>query len=84
MERLSCEYEAAVRRMDALLGVGRCCDLIARNLWIGGRRARAWVIDGYGKDEILERMYQRVSRVCSWLYISRCKLTCRSLLGNHH
>ena len=56
MERLSCEYEAAVRRMDALLGVGRCCDLIARNLWIGGRRARAWVIDGYGKDEILERM----------------------------
>ena len=39
-----------------MLGVGRSCDLVSRDYIIGGRRARIWVIDGYGKDEILERM----------------------------
>lgn len=56
MEQLSSHYEDNVRYMDTLLGVGRCCDLVARDLVIGGRKARIWVIDGYGRDNILERM----------------------------
>ena len=56
MEQLSSHYGDNVRYMDALLGVGRCCDLVARDLVIGGRKARLWVIDGYGRDAILERM----------------------------
>lgn len=56
MEQLSIHYGDNVRRMDELLGVGRSCDLVSRDLVIGGRRARLWVIDGYGRDAILERM----------------------------
>lgn len=56
MEKLSVSYEENVRRMDEILGVGRCCDVVSRNLRIGGRRGRIWVIDGYGQDAILERM----------------------------
>ncbi|WP_295582937.1 spore germination protein [uncultured Oscillibacter sp.] len=56
MEKLSDNYMDNVRRMDGLLGVGRCCDVVNRDYVIGGRRARLWVIDGYGKDNILERM----------------------------
>ena len=56
METLSDDYMENVRSLDAILGVGRSCDLVNRNYIIGGRRARLWVIDGYGKDETLERM----------------------------
>jgi stage V sporulation protein AF len=56
MEELSLLYGDNVRRMDQLLGAGRNCDMVARNFCIGGRRGRIWVIDGYGRDPILERM----------------------------
>lgn len=56
METLSDDYMENVRCLDEILGVGRSCDLVNRNYIIGGRRARLWVIDGYGKDETLERM----------------------------
>ncbi|MCI8813554.1 MAG: spore germination protein [Oscillibacter sp.] len=56
MEDLSKNYGENVRRFNNVLGVGRSCDLVSRDYIIGGRRARIWVIDGYGKDEILERM----------------------------
>ena len=46
--------------LDALLGVGRSYDVIARDLWIGSRRGRLYVIDGYGDDGVIER-------VCSFL-----------------
>ncbi len=56
MEDLSKNYGENVQRFNNVLGVGRSCDLVSRDYIIGGRRARIWVIDGYGKDEILERM----------------------------
>ena len=56
MEKLSLHYQDNVRRFDQLLGVDRSCDVVSRDYVIGGRRARLWVIDGYGKDETLERM----------------------------
>ena len=56
MEKLSSNYTDNVRLFDETLGVGRSCDVVSRDYVIGGRRARLWVIDGYGKDETLERM----------------------------
>ncbi len=56
MEELSTIYEDNVRWFNETLGVGRCCDLVSRDLCIGGRRARIWVVDGFGGDAILERM----------------------------
>lgn len=56
MEKLSSNYWENVRWFDKTLGVGRSCDIVNRDFLIGGRRARIWVIDGYGKDETLERI----------------------------
>ena len=56
MEKISNDYRENVRVLDGLLGVGRCCDMVSRDYLIGGRRARLWVVDGFGSDSILERM----------------------------
>lgn len=56
MEKLSENYMENVRLFDKAIGVGRSVDAVSRDYVIGGRRARIWVIDGYGKDETLERM----------------------------
>lgn len=56
MEKLSTGYQDNVTRLNDLLGVGRCCDMVSRDFIIAGRRARIWVVDGYGTDAILERM----------------------------
>ena len=56
MEQLSANFADNVRWFNEVLGVGRSCDLVNRDLVIGGRRARIWVIDGFGGDAILERI----------------------------
>ena len=56
MEPLTENYQENVRRLDATLGVGRSCDLISRDLVIGSRRARLWLVDGFGLDVVIERM----------------------------
>ena len=56
MGTLSDNYMDNVRLFDEALGVGRSVDMVSRDYIIGGRRARLWVVDGYGKDETLERM----------------------------
>ena len=56
MEKISIDYRENVRVLDGLLGVGRSCDMVSRDYLIGGRRARLWVVDGFGSDSILERM----------------------------
>ena len=56
MEKISNDYRENIRVLDALLGVGRSCDMVSRDYLIGGRRARLWVVDGFGSDSILERM----------------------------
>lgn len=56
MEKISNDYRENVRVLDGLLGVGRSCDMVSRDYLIGGRRARIWVVDGFGSDSILERM----------------------------
>ena len=56
MDCLTADFEENVRTLDALLGVGRCFDMISRDLCVGGKRARLWVVDGYGDDAVIERM----------------------------
>ncbi len=56
MKELSNNYNVNVAYFDKTLGVGRSCDMVSRDFTIAGRKARIWVIDGYGKDTVLERM----------------------------
>ena len=56
METLSSNYQENVTWFNETLGVGRSCDIVSRDYMIGGRRARIWVIDGFGMDGTLERM----------------------------
>ena len=56
MEKLSGNYEEDVHCFDELIGVNRSCDIVSRDFVVGGKRARIWFVDGFGKDEILERM----------------------------
>ncbi|NLU23303.1 MAG: spore germination protein [Clostridiales bacterium] len=49
-------YQERTKRLDALLGVGRSLDMVSRDLVIGTRRARLWVVNGYMEDSLLERM----------------------------
>ena len=56
MDKLSNNYQQNTAWMDRTLGVGRSCDIVSRDFLIGGRRGRIWVVDGYGRDGILERM----------------------------
>ena len=53
MGTLSDNYTENVRLFDEALGVGRSVDMVSRDYVIGGRRARIWVVDGYGLDETL-------------------------------
>ena len=36
MELFSADYEENTRALDDLLGVGRCFDMISRDLYVGG------------------------------------------------
>ena len=56
MEQISMEYQENVRWFDETLGVGKSCDMVSRDFVIGGRRGRIYVVDGYGRDAVLERM----------------------------
>ena len=54
-------YSARTTALDDALGVGRCFDMTARDLTIGGRRARLWVVNGYAQEGVLERI------IAQWL-----------------
>lgn len=56
MKTISDSFRENVEWFDRTLGVGRSVDLVSRDYLIGGRRGRIWVVDGYGRDGILERM----------------------------
>lgn len=56
MEKLSGNLQADRQELDRLLGVGVNFDVINRDIEIGGRQGRLYVIDGYGDDGVIERM----------------------------
>ena len=56
MGKFSADFEERCCDLDRVLGAGRSYDVICRALCIGGRRAKLWVIDGFGQDAVLERI----------------------------
>ena len=56
MEKLSGNLREDREKLDQLLGVGVNFDIINRDIEIGGRRGRLYVIDGYGDDGVIERI----------------------------
>ena len=50
------DFREKAAALDGLLGVGQCFDMTARDLTIGGRAARLWVVNGYAQEDILERV----------------------------
>ncbi len=50
------EFAARTAALDEALGVGKCFDMTGRDLTIGGRAARLWVVNGYAQENILERI----------------------------
>ena len=47
-------FDTRCAQLDDLLGVGRSFDMVSRELYIGGCRAKMWVVNGYAKDMLLE------------------------------
>ena len=58
------DYDTRTAQLDDLLGVGRNFDMVGREVSVGGRRARLWVVNGYAKDLLLERTMERLRGGC--------------------
>ena len=56
MDTLTNSLSENQRTLDTLLGVGRNYDVINRDLYVGSRKGRLYVIDGYGDDGVIERI----------------------------
>ena len=56
MKQLTKQLKENQEALDTLLGVGRNYDVISRDLTLGSRRGRLYVIDGYGDDGVIERI----------------------------
>ena len=63
MEQITKSLEKNRRILDDKIGVGRNFDVISRDLMIGGRSARLYVLDGYGDDGVIERIVSFLLRV---------------------
>ena len=59
------DYDTRTAQLDDLLGVGRNFDMVGREISVGGRRARLWVVNGYAEDALIERMIGRLLAVGS-------------------
>ena len=57
------DFTASCQRLDALLGVGRNFDVLGRNIAVGQRRGRLWVVVGFVKDELVERLVGNLQRL---------------------
>ena len=59
------DYDTRTAQLDDLLGVGRNFDMVGREISVGGRRGRLWVVNGYAEDALIERMIGRLLAVGS-------------------
>ena len=56
-------FDTKCAQLDDLLGVGRSFDMVSRELYVGGRRAKMWVVNGYAKDILLERAVEKLQEI---------------------
>ena len=59
------DFDTRTAQLDDLLGVGRNFDMVGREVRVGERRARLWVVNGYAEDALIERMIGRLLAVGS-------------------
>ncbi len=57
------DFTTQCQRLDTLLGVGRNFDVLGRNIAVGARRGRLWVVVGFVKDELVERLVGTLQRL---------------------
>ena len=57
------DFTTKCQRLDTLLGVGRNFDVLGRQLTVGSRRGRLWVVVGFVKDELVERLVGNLQRL---------------------
>ena len=57
------DFTTKCQRLDTLLGVGRNFDVLGRNITVGSRRGRLWVVVGFVKDELVERLVGNLQRL---------------------
>ncbi len=53
---LSGNYDQALATLRGRLGVDRSFDIVAKPMRIGGRQATLFLVDGFAKDEVMERI----------------------------
>ena len=56
MEKLSNDYTTDITNLRRLLRIDDNFDILEKRLIIGGQRASLFFIDGFVKDEILEKI----------------------------
>lgn len=56
--KLTADYAENTRRMDDRLRVSESFDVIGRNMTVGNRQARLYFIDGFVKDDLMEKIMQ--------------------------
>ena len=59
MRNNSLFYNTIIPRLDSVLAIDKSFDLIHRKLAIGGRDATIYFIDGFVKDEVLQKLLQQ-------------------------
>ena len=55
---VSGDYEGTTREIERLMRLKESFDLIGREVRVGGRRATLYFVDGFVKDEILEKLME--------------------------
>lgn len=56
--QLGMDYDGNTADLDAALRIEESFDIIGRNLYIAGRRAKLYFIDGFAKDDIMEKIME--------------------------
>lgn len=56
-------FEETVQRLNEKLRVGKSFDLLSRAVSVGRRAGRLYFVDGFTKDEVLEKMLEFLSKL---------------------
>ena len=72
-------FTAQCKRLDTLLGVGRNFDVLGRDVAVGARRGRLWVVVGFVKDELVERLVGALQSLDTAAYPTAEVLIARSV-----
>ena len=56
-------YTETIDRLNGKLRVDASFDLLSRAVSVGGRRGTLYFVDGFTKDEVLEKMLEFLSKL---------------------